>query len=227
MEYVLRNTDIFDEQIGALFNQEIRANLGCFGAGRLYKLVVSFNVDLLHDKRFESFNILPNKTSKGELKDKIYDVLDHQLHVLEQTLANNGIEIQSATIQGEELQEENMIKIELTEDNSPPYYRGRGKEKKLFKVFSIVPSRPYISDIASEEAGKALGEIYRDLKNLVRDNKLMSAILEIDETEDEEVLIKAFLEQYRDLWFPTKKRKEELLNRLHERIIKVCVPNNV
>jgi hypothetical protein len=227
MEYVLRNTDIFDEQIGTLFNQEILANLGCFGTGKLYKLVVSFYVDLLHDKRFESFNISPSKTNRGEPTDKIYDILGHQLHVLEQMLANNGIEVQSATIKGEELQEENIIRIKLAEDNTTPYYRGRGKGKKLFKAFSIVPSRPYISGIASKEAGKALGKIYWDIKNLVRDNKLMSAILEIDETEDEKVLIKAFLEQYRDLWFPTKERKEELFNRLQERIIKVCIPNNV
>lgn len=95
-------------------------------------------MDLLHDKRFESFNIPPSKTSKGELEDKIYDVLDYQLHVLEQMLANNGIEVQSASIQGEELQEKNVVKIELAEDNSPSYYRGRGKDKKLLKAFSIV-----------------------------------------------------------------------------------------
>lgn len=71
-----------------------------------------------------------------------------------------------------------------------------------------------------------MGKIYWDLKNLVRDNKLMSAILEIEETEDEEVLIKAFLEQYRDLWVSRKERKEELLNRLQERIMRVCAQSD-
>lgn len=224
MEYILYNTDVLDEQIGALFNQEIVANLTDFVKGKFYKLTVSFNVNLLHDRRIENFNIPPSKTNKGTIEDKISDVLGHQLRVLEQILANNGIEVQSATIQGEELPEKRIIKIEMIEDNSTPYYRGRGKEKKLFKVFSIVPSKPYISGIASVEAGKELGKIYWNIKNFVRDNKLMSAILEIDETDDEKVLMKAFLEQYRDLLFPTKERKEELLNRLEERMIKVCVP---
>jgi hypothetical protein len=40
-EYALRNTDIFDEQIGTLFNQEILANLGCFGTGRVGVQVLS------------------------------------------------------------------------------------------------------------------------------------------------------------------------------------------
>lgn len=58
MEYVLRNTDIFDEQIGALFHQEIRANLGCFAAGKLinWLSVLTWTCCMTRDSRALTFH---------------------------------------------------------------------------------------------------------------------------------------------------------------------------
>ena len=225
MEYILSNTDILNEQIGVLFNREILANSGCFVTGRAYRMVVSFNVNLLHDRRFEEFNVpLPSKANAGTEMERIYDVLWHQLHVLEQILVNNGIEVNSASIQGEDLQEEPIVKIEMTEDDANPIYSGRGKKKKQLKVFSIMPSRPYITGIASKMAGKELGEIYYKIMDIVQDKKRMSKVLGVAETEDNEILINAFLDQYQELWLVTGEKKMELANRLQDKILNVMFP---
>jgi len=228
MEYLLRDTDILDEQLGTQFNREVLAKPDCFEMGKTYRLEVSFNVNLLQDKRFEMFNVpTPSKTNKGKPEDIIYDVLGYQLHVLEQRLAGSGVEVHSATIKGEKLEEERIVKIEIIEEDLVPNTNSKGKKKKQntrLKVFNIMPNRPYISDIASEMAGKALGKIYWDIMSIVKDKKRMSAVLGIEETEDHEILTKAFLEQYRGLWLATGERGTELVDRLEARILNVMFP---
>lgn len=49
----------------------------------------------------------------------------------------------------------------------------------------------------------------------------MSEILEIEETQDDNILYKAFVEQYGELWLTTSEREKELLNRLKERTLLV------
>jgi hypothetical protein len=211
VEYILRDTDILDEQLESLFNREIITNPGCFVPGRIYRLAVSFNVNLLRDGGFEKFPIpIPGKTARKP-EDKIYDVLKYQLHALEQRVADNGVEVHSAVIQGEMLEEERVVRIEMTEEDAAPGYKGKGKKSKQRKVFSIVPDRHYISSLAAEMAGKDLGKIYWDIMNVVKDKKLMSSVLGIEETQNDEILIRAFLEQYGELWLATGEKREELL----------------
>ena len=217
MEYILQNTDIFDEKIGAKFNNVIEED--SFANENVYELTVSFHVNLLDDSRFEEFNIPPSIKNKGTKKDKIYDVMSFQLNQLKQILIENGIEVYKTTIQGDYLEAENMIKIDISEDTSEPYYTGKGKSKKKMKinVCSIVPSKPYTQETITKLATKRISEIFCDYMNVIKDKKLISEILRIEETDDIQIIFKAFVEQYGDLSFTTNEKEKELRNQLFER----------
>ena len=217
MEYILQNTDIFDEEIGLKFNEVIKAD--SFINENVYRLTVSFHVNLLNDSRFEEFNISPSITNKGSKKDKIYDVMSFQLKQFKQILIENGIEVYKTTIQGDYLEAENMIKIDISEDTSEPYYTGSGKSKKRIKVnvSSIVPSRPYTQKTVSKLATERISEMFCSYMSAVRDKKLVSEMLGVEETEDIQILFQAFIEQYGDFWFTTNEKEKELRKQLIER----------
>lgn len=218
MEYLLHNTVIFDEDIGDKFNAAIKTSKEKFDEGKNHKLIVCFHVRLLNDPRFESFFIPePSKANRGSRTDKIYDVLSTQLNRLEQTMCEHGIEVNSATIQGEQLEVENVIKITVSESASEPHYSGKGKNKNKIKVSSIVPSLPYTQENIANLASKRISEMYSNFIDTIRDNKIMSEILDIDETEDDRKLIEAYVKQYGTLWLATNDREKELRNRLIEK----------
>lgn len=52
MEYILQETDIFDEDIATKFSDVIKTNQNKFIKGKSYNLTVSFHVNLLNDSRF-------------------------------------------------------------------------------------------------------------------------------------------------------------------------------
>lgn len=222
MEYILRNTDIFDEQLGTLFNQKVIANPDCFVAGKNYRLVVSFHVNLLHSSRFEEFNVpIPSKANAGKATDKLYDVLGHQLQVLEQKLTDNGVDVRSAVIQGDELEEERIVKVEIIEEYAVSSENGKRKKQKRLKVFSIMPSKPYTSGLATKMAGEELGKIYLGIMNIVNDKKLMSKLLGVEETENDEILFRAFVDQYQELWLATGGERTGLLDQLKDKLLNV------
>ena len=139
MEFILQNTDIFDEEIDVKFNNLIIANKDKFITGTVYEFTVSFSVYLLKDIRFEEFKTLKCKTSKNTK----HDVLSFQLEKLIDILDINGIEVYSTRIHGDILESKDIIKIEFPEDNSKPMYSGRGNNKRRMKSKWIVPNKPY------------------------------------------------------------------------------------
>lgn len=152
MEWVLDNTDIFDVEIDAKFNQLIQANKDNFIGGNVYTFTVSFDVNLLNDVRFEEFNIpVPERTSIDTKKDKINNVLSFQLDKLIQVLIENDIEVRSTKIQGDVIEAENIIKIEINEDTSEPNLTSKGKKSKRginkYKISSIIPNLPKTQEL--------------------------------------------------------------------------------
>ncbi|MGQ7276618.1 hypothetical protein ACT91Q_01475 [Brevibacillus thermoruber] len=216
MEYILENTDIFDEEIDANFKHVLLNNMDSL-QNKVYSLTVSFHVNLLHSNRFDKCAILPSKSNDGSREDKIYDVLSFQLNKLVQLLAEFGIEVFSATIQGDILEAENIVKISLIEDTSEQLVTGKREKQQMMRVISIIPSLPYTHKTASKLASEKLNNIFSDLINIIKDRKLFSEILGIEETENYGTLFKAFVEQYGELWLATDDRRDELLNRLMER----------
>lgn len=145
--------------------------------------------------------------------------MSFQLKKLEKVLEENDIEAYSTTIQGDNLESENIIKIEIVEDTSEPNYTGRGKNKKRMKVSSIIPSLPYTQENISTLAGERQSELYFRLKSIIKDKRLMSEILEIETTEDDYKLFQAFVERYGELWLTTSEREKELLDQLKDRCL--------
>lgn len=220
MEYILENTNIFSEDIDTKFNEVIMISKDKFRKEKCYTFKASFHVNLLSDSRFQEFNVPDRrKGSKETEKDKVYDVLSFQLRRLVKILQANDIESYSTTIQGEDLEDENIIKIEINEDTSEPSFVGRGKSKKRYKISSIMPSRPYIEKTTAKLMGERMNELYHYLSKAIPDKRIMSEILEIDETEDDKKLFKAFVEQYGELWFTTDEREKELLDLFEKRCL--------
>ncbi|WAG61799.1 hypothetical protein LL037_16565 [Clostridium estertheticum] len=182
---------------------------------------------LLDDTRFEGFNVpVPSKTNKGTKKDEIYEVMSFQLRRLEKVLNENGAEVSSTTIQGEYLDSENIIKIVICEDTSERKFMGRGKSRKSVKVSSIVPRMPFTQKNVTKLASERLNNIFINFIAVIRDKKLMSEILEIEETEDDGKLFNAFNKQYGELWLATSEREKELLEHLKKRSLIVIEKYN-
>jgi hypothetical protein len=218
MEYILKGTDIFDKEIDQKLEMVICKNKDDFIMGKVYRFTVSFNINLLNDSKFQEFEIPDqSKTRKKTQKDKVSDVMSYQLERMKQVLEENGIESYSSTIQGDYLESDNIIKVEITEDTFEPAFSGRGKNKRRIKVCSIIPSLPFTKETVSKFASDKINKIYSDLMDIIKKKKIMAWILEIDETEDDNKLFKAFVEQYGDLWFTTNERKKELLQQLEDK----------
>lgn len=89
------------------------------------------------------------------------------------------------------------------------------------RVSSVVPSLPFTQDNVSKLASERLSKIYGDLMNIIRNKKIMSEILDIESTEDDEKLFRAFVKQYGELWLTSKEKEKALLDLLYERCISV------
>ncbi|WP_006718796.1 helix-turn-helix domain-containing protein [Desulfitobacterium metallireducens] len=238
MEYVLQNTDLFDEEIGTKFNEAIKPDIKKFDKDKVYKFTVSFHVNLLKDSRMEDFiipePIMSNIDTKEEInqvlsvelnsnivtrEDKMNEVLSVQLKRIERIVNEYGIDA-DLTIQGDYLGAENIIKIEIAEDPTEPIFTKKGKKIKRIKVNSVIPSLPGTKELVSELYTKRIVEIYCKLfKPFLNDKKFISEILDIEKTNDVILLINAFRQQYGDLWLATSEREEEILNRLKERVL--------
>lgn len=226
MEYVLRDTDIFDPILAEKLDTVILKEAHQFEAKKVYKFIASFHVDLLKElSGFDRF-ILPasdkiNKRKKTDEKDKMYDVLGFQLKQLESILLKNNIEFYSSTIQGDQLESTHIIKIEIVEDESDPVTTRKGKKHRREKVSSVVPSRPYTENLVAKLASERLSGLYNKIFNVIRNKKIMSEILEINETDDDNLLFQAFVQEYGDLWLTTNEREKELFDKLINRTIEV------
>lgn len=219
MELILKDTSIFDETIDEKLGRAIKSSKNKFSIESVYRFTVSFHVSLLNDPRFVEFNVLePNKSSKGTRKDKIYDVLGFQLKKLEKVLEKYEIEVYSTTIQGEQLEGLNTVKIIFTIDYLKEQLTlGKVKNNKRPKISTVIPSLPYTTQNVTNLASDRINHLFNKLMNVIKDNKMMSDILEIDETNDEKKLFKAFAYQYGELWLTNSEREKELLNQLGER----------
>lgn len=71
-----------------------------------------------------------------------------------------------------------------------------------------MPSEPYTHDIIAKYASERLSKIFSDLMMAIRDNKIISEALEIEPTDDDNVLFQAFVEQYKGLWLHTSENEK-------------------
>jgi len=131
MEYILQNTDIFDEDIGVIFETVLIENLTEFEKGKVYKLTVSFLQDLTKDSEW----------------------LHLQLDSIDQILKNNKIEVDTIVIEGNKTEIEKTVRIIMTEENSESFNKDGNKKERL-KFYIVIPHEP------SEQAIKNMNRTF-------------------------------------------------------------------
>ncbi|MDF2651686.1 MAG: hypothetical protein K0Q73_7491 [Paenibacillus sp.] len=136
-----------------------------------------------------------------------------------------NIEFYSSSIQGEQLDSASIVKLEIVEDLSNPKVNSKGKQYRG-KVSSVIPSLPYTQNLMSELSSKRLNELYNKVFNAIRNKRIMSEILGIDETENDNLLFQAFVREYGDLWLTTTAREKELIDKLINRTTEVLEKHN-
>lgn len=140
LKYILKNTDIFDDEFAIKINKVVAEDKDRFTNEKAYELIISFHVNALKDPRFEEHNLpVPCKREKITISEKIHAVLSFQLKETEKLLEKKGIEIYSSSIRGDNIESENIVKIEIIEDTE--------QIKERAKVSCIVPNVPYIQDV--------------------------------------------------------------------------------
>ncbi|MBA2938195.1 hypothetical protein HZF08_07740 [Paenibacillus sp. CGMCC 1.16610] len=226
MEYILYNTDIFDPTLAEKFDAVILSELHQFADKKVYKFIASFHVENLSNvSGFESFKLPPSnkvKTrNKSDGKDKMYEVLGFQLKQLEGVLLKNNIEFISTTIQGDRLESSQIIKIEIESDMPKSTASNNGRKQQFGRVSTVMPSKIYTENLVSKLASERLTELYNKFFSIIRNKKMMSEILEIDETDDDNKLFQAFVKKYGRLWLTTCENEKELLDNLKNKSIEI------
>ena len=233
MDFTLKNTNVFDTNIELIFDKIIKKNIEKFNREIPYSMVISFDVSLIKIVNLHELkNIIINETGK-EIKedDIIYEAMSSQLDRFKSILKENGIESYCINIQGDNLDIKNSVKVCLEEDKSESVYSGRGKNKARCSVHGIAPNilvtREKINEIVNDRAN----EIFHKLMNIIHDTKIMSEILEIEETNDSNILLKTFAEKYWVLVFPFSQDEErkKAIEQFKERslaVVRKCFDNN-
>ena len=63
-----------------------------------------------------------------------------------------------------------------------------------------------------------MSKLYYDLSKCINNNEILCRILDIENTDDENKIYKAFCEEYNDLWFGNKEQLKKLREKLMNRI---------
>ncbi|MEI2281258.1 hypothetical protein [Paenibacillus polysaccharolyticus] len=181
-----------------------------------YNLIVSYNIEgLLKDEHINSLY------EEEALKKRIYDLLRYQLKEINRVFCDQGIEILNSRIQGVRYLDANTVKVQIVEeleDVIPRTKTGKKSKRKPMRTFVIAPDLEFVQETASRIATKELARIYTELMEIIPNKKFMSEVLEIEPTENDELLVEAFLDQYSTLWLATGKEKDLLLEKFRHRI---------
>ncbi len=225
MEFTLKHTYIFDANIRMVFDKLIKKNIGKFNKDIPYKAVISFDVNLINDVKLEDLKntILSESKRPIEQKDIIYEAMSRQLDTFRDVLKENGIDSYFTDINGDNLKEKDCIKIEFKEDTSEPAYNKKGKKKTRMSVCGIAPNMPNTRKNIGNIMNDRANEVFHKFMNIIADTKIMSEILDIEDTEDTNELLRAFAEKYWDLIFPFSKDEDhqKALNQLREKSLAV------
>ncbi|WP_270852801.1 hypothetical protein [Clostridium tertium] len=219
MELIIEKVHIFDNKIQEEFSKFIKNNKCNLDVDKCYVLVITYNAKEILDKEefnFENsiYNSVEVKFKHENKKDK---ALSTQLDNCRNVLKNEGIECYNSKIEGDCLSS-NDVKISIEEDKSIPAYNERGKNKRRISVSCIMPNKEYTTNTVTRLYNERMSKIYWKLSDCINNNEILCRILDIEHTDDENKIYKAFCEEYNDLWFGNeeqlKKLREKLMNRI-------------
>lgn len=222
MKLIIKKIHIFDIRIQDEFREFIKLNKDKLDSNKCYTLILRYNAKtVLENDNFDFNNSIYNNVEiKFKDENKEYKALRTQLEKCTDILKENGIECYDSTIEGDSLKN-NDVKIILEEDKSEPAYTGRGKNKRRIGMSSVMPNKEYTINTISKFFNERMSKIYSNLSNNIS-NEIMCKILDIEYTEDENKIYKAFCDQYGDLWICNEKRAEELKQKLINRVKLLC-----
>lgn len=221
MEFVLKNINIFDESVYDAFDKLLKANIKKFPKKFPYIIFVSFNLGLEYSVESQPLieNLIDSSNTINAYDDINSKALSIQADKFKEILNANEIETFSLTIQGENLDINNSVKIRFKEDKSKPL--DKIKAKNEITIVAISHNIHKTTENVSKLKHERMSKIFDDYINIIRDRKIMSEILDISPTDNINELYMSFVEQYGDLWLTTNQREKELLDRLKEKSLSV------
>lgn len=218
-ELIIKNTHIFDNKIQEGFSKFIKNNKCNLEADKCYVLVITYNAkEVLNKEEFNFENSIYNTIEvKFKHENKKDKALSTQLENWRNILKDEGIECYSSTIEGDCLNS-NDVKIYIEEDKSEPAYNGSGKNKKRISVSCIMPNKEYTINTATRLYNERMSKLYYRLSEGINNNEILCKILDIEHTEDDNKIYKAFCEEYNDLWLGNEEQLKNLREKLRNRI---------
>ena len=216
VEFYLNETNVFDEALDRKVEDVILVNKDRFDKDKNYILEIGFNVEMLNDDRFKSFFLLYcNKPIKKE-DDKIHEVLSWQLNKVCAALERQSIHSYSNTIQGIELNERDIIKIVLKEEAEKESVKERKRKRMKHNV--IMPNRKAAQERMNQATNEYMSKRFWELYHILQDNNtLMSYLLEIDPTEDVNILYSVFCKTYGNLLLTTTEEEKRIRQLIGEK----------
>lgn len=209
MEFIIKNTHIFDNKIQQKFSKFVNGNKCNLNMGKCYILVITYNAKSVLNKEdfnFENsiYNTIEVKFKHENKKDK---ALSTQLDNYRKILKDERIECYNSIIEGYWLNS-NDVNISIKENKSEPSYNDRRKNKKRISVSCIVTDKEYTTNTATRLYNERMRKIYFNLSNCINNKEIFCRILDIEYTDNDNRIYKAFCEEYNDLWFGNKEVKK-------------------
>lgn len=206
MEYILKGTDIFDLNICKKVEVLLSKNNLSSDLESWYRLEVIFHVNLLKSeklkdyyKQYVSTKSVSNDKQENQ-KDFIYGVLGNVLKNIQSVFERNNINLDDLWIVGDEIESKDTIILKLSTSNK---YLGNQKSSTDKKsktpehiiVRNIVPSRISINKKVRNLVEEAMNKRFDNYLEIT-DTRIMSQILDVDITDNINILFKEFVNQY-------------------------------
>lgn len=211
MEFCLDETDVFDEALDRKVEDVVVVNKDRFANDKDYILEISFHVGLLNDDRFNSFFLLHCNEAIKKQEDKIHKVLSWQLDKVCAVLEKQEINSYRNTIQGVELDKPDSVKIVLTEEVKLAEQPVKKRKTKRMRINSIMPNRIATQERMNHAVNDYMNSRFSELYHILQDNNtLMAYMLEIEPTDDINILYGTFYGKYKGLLFSTTEDEKRL-----------------
>lgn len=147
-------------------------------------------------------------------------MLSFQLQKVVDAFRNySGIEFDTAAIKGRVLEDDKNILV---------YVEPKGllsKEKKL-TVHSIMPDEDLTNERANEFLEVHYNRIFSEVLDTLKDKKLLAEILEVEDSEDTNLLFNTFIREYGTL-FLTDKEREQRVEKFKNKALEVAAKHGI
>jgi hypothetical protein len=222
MEFTLENQNIFDKNIGTVFDKLIKDNINLFDKDKVYEVSINFNSKLTYNEELRIFDnsIYNDVDNTKNQHDRLYEALNKQLHEFDRVLCGYGLNTSMLSINGTKIERgtvEVLIKEDISERNVS---NRRSKNNKRMKCYTTSPDREYIIRVLGENINRDVLEGFYKFRKELGSIELFCEVLELPITKNENKLYKSFYEKYEKLFnvFASKEQRKEILDRLNARL---------